>query len=375
MTFVRSHAAIVVAISPIALAGCSADLATDRVVHPVAVSATAAVPVNQVQDCAFWVHPTLPEKSLLLVTNERRGLEVHNLDGVLLKHLDEGICPQYVDVLYGFKTTDGSAVDLALATCTADHCTGVKVWSVDPAKSKLTEVTAGKAETQLGAAIPVLDGEPPLGIFTYKSPRDGRSYFFVTSESGTIEQHEIVAEAGGKISARRLRQFPLNEKAKSGVADEARGVVYVAEEKSGIWRYPAEPDGTSTDHGTLVIPANEHGLLPHVRGPALFRGESGAGYLLVLSQGSKGGHSIVNVYDRNDYHYVLTIDPSSAGPGPIDHASGLDVTSCQTTARLARGALAINDQTTPSGNEEFKVYAWADIAAKGSLRLKGHDSP
>lgn len=330
-------------------AGCSVS---EPVARPMAVEYTHAVPVNQVQDAAFWNHPTDPGKSLLLVTNETRGLEVHDTAGYLLKLLPEAANPQYVDVAYNV-----AGRDLALVSCDD----GVKVFAIDPGKRKLSDVTAG------GAFLKTFDDIRPLGLFCYSSRATGRSYFFVTEESGRIQQHELHAASDGQIFSTLVRSFTLPGKSKGGSADNDLGVVYLSEDKTGIWRFPAEPD--VKPDGALVIKLNEHDLIPHARGPVLYRASATAGYLLVTSQGAKGGHACVKVYDRQPPHRFLgTIDPSAAGLGPLDHSSGLDVTSAPFGPRFPHGALAVNDQDTPSGNEDFKLYSWSDIASKLHLQ-------
>ena len=77
-------------------------------------------------------------KVRVIITNGARGIEVHDLDGMLLKHLDEGYMTNSVTILHDFQLA-GKPVDLVLATYPDDRVAGVKLWSINPEKAKLSE--------------------------------------------------------------------------------------------------------------------------------------------------------------------------------------------------------------------------------------------
>jgi 3-phytase len=238
----------------------------------------------------------------------------------------------------------------------------VRIWQIDPAKSKL------KAAKGLAGPIKVFNGAEPIGLCTYHSPKTGKSYFFVTLRSGSVEQYELLAAADGTLSARRVAAFGFDDEIKSCLADEENGAVYVAEDDRGIWRCPAEP-GDKTPR-KLVIRAGENGLLPNVKGPALYGAGNGGGYLLVVSQGSKTGHSLVNIYERGgDYRYLASIDPAAGDLGGIDHCSGLAVCNQPLGKDFPSGMLALNDQVNPNASEDFKLYRWEEIARAAKLTI------
>jgi len=345
-------------------AGCGQP--AGLVVRPCAKRASQPVPVNEVDDGAIWLHPTDPSKSLLLLANERRGLEVHHMDGLLLKHVDDGIHANNVDLVYEFPMT-GRTVDLALASCLAPEFAGVKIWRIDPDKRKLYDATAG-------TVIKVFDGGLPLGLCTYHSRKTHKSYFFVTSRSGQVEQYVLSEAAEGRVAARRVRRFGRPSKVEGCVADEERGVVYFAQEDVGVWRYPAEPD--SPADGTCVVRVGENGLIPDVEGLALYCASDGRGYLIVASQGPKGGRSSLKVYERQgDNRFVLTIVPSPAGFGELERISGLTATNQPTIREFSQGVLAVNDHINANASEDFKLYSWGDIARSGRLLIDTTWSP
>jgi len=199
-------------------------------------------------DPAIWIHPTDPEKSLILGTDKRGGLHVYDMEGKDLQCCD-GCRPNNVDVLYGF-TLGGQVADLAVASTRASKACGVKVWRIDPAKRRLTDITAG-------GTLQVLDGEVPYGTCTYRSAKTGKGYFFVTHYDGRLAQYELQDAGEGEVKAVEVRTLKLRSCVEGCVADDELGWVYFAEESTGIWRFAAEPDGG--ERGTLIAKVGEHG--------------------------------------------------------------------------------------------------------------------
>lgn len=354
-----------VALAP--LSGCSATPPADRApIRPVPSGATQPVPVNEVDDAAFWIHPTDPTKSLLLAANERRGLEVHDCDGLLLKHLDDGLRPNNVDVAYAVGTPTG-ATDVVLATCFSPAALGVKAWRVDPAKSKLVDATSG-------TVLAAFDGGKALGLCAWTDPRTRRCSYFVTSEEGGIEQYELVPDADQRFSSRRVRTHSFGAKVEGCVVDGEHGVVLFAEEDRGVWSMPLDPADRTEPR--LVIRVGEHGLLADVEGLAVYPTSDGGGYLLVVGQGAKGTRSRVHVYERGGGHaHVLEIDPEAGALGTLQRTSGLAVTNRATSARFPRGLLAVNDHDNPNGSEDLKLYDWGVIADLGGLAVDTRCDP
>jgi 3-phytase len=339
-----------VAVGLLAFVGCE-ELAPTKIAEPVALRASQPVPVNRVRSAAIWVNPHDAGQSRVIITNAARGIEIHDLDGTLLKHLDEGHETNSVTILHDFPLA-GKPVDLVLATYPDANVAGVKLWMIDPEKAKLKELPATDRFT-----IP--DNPYPIGITAYRSRVTGKSYVFVTTEEGWIDQVELMSNAGGAVTATPVRRLELASKTEGCVADEDRGVVYFAEEKRGVWRFGAEPDADS--HGVEVVKVGEHGLVPDVEGLCLYRMGPTDGYLIVVGQGSKFARSRLNVYDRQDAHFLGAIVPSAANGNGVEFASGVAVTSAPLPG-FPQGLLLIKDRDNPNASQDFKYFSWADCA-------------
>jgi 3-phytase len=260
-----------------------------------------------------------------------------------------------VDVLYGFRL-DGRTVDLAVASVRGSKKgMGVKLWAIDAATRRLSDVTDG-------TGIRVLDGREPMGVCGYRSARTGRSCFFVTSEKGNVEQYELKDAGNGKINGALVRALKLSSLAEGCVADDELGFLYLAEETKGIWRFEAEPDAGG--EGKLVARVGENGLTADVEGLTIYYATQGRGYLIASSQ----GNNTYKVYERiGENRYVLTIDPKDGRIDDVSDTDGICVTSCPTSRRFANGLFIAQDGTNAGGNQNFKLYAWEDIAGTSLL--------
>lgn len=360
---------ILIACTTLALAGssfCTAGSAepvaaapsTELIAEPVPVHASLPAPVNRLTGAAIWVNPLDKSASRIIITNQARGIEVHDLAGYLLKHLDEGYETDSLTILRGFPLA-GKPTDLVLATYPDERVRGVAMWFIQPEKAKLKQMEEGDDR------FVVPDNSKPLGITAYHSHKTGRYFVFVTSETGTIDQIELTGDKNGAIATKPVRRLNVPSKTQGCIADDDRGLVYFSEEKKGVWRFDAEPDGDQ--QGKKVIKVGEHGLIPDVEGICLYALPESKGYLIVVGQGTKTGRSRLNVYDRQDYHYVGAIVPSAANGNAVEFAGGVAATSMP-LPEFPEGLLLIRDHLNPNGSEDFKYYSWADCAK--ALNLK-----
>jgi 3-phytase len=326
-------------------------LSAQTTARPTARAQTVPVPHDDdaADDPALWIHPREPALSLILATNKAGGLHTYNMDGSEHQVVSDGVQPNNVDVLYDFRV-DGRTRDLALATVRADNARGVKLWMIDAATRQLSDVTAG-------GTIPVFGGSEPYGACGYRSARTGRFYVFVTGKDGEVEQHELKDAGRGRVSATKVRVFELGSVVEGCVADHELGALYIAEEDAGVWRFDAEPDAPGK--GKLVARVGENGLRADVEGVALYDAGGGRGYLIVSSQ----GNGTFKVYERGgENRYVLTIDPMGGRIGDVSETDGIVVTNCATSRQFARGLFVAQDGDNEGGNQNFKLYAWEDIA-------------
>ena len=324
------------------------------VVRPMARLETKPMPHrgDAADDPAIWIHPVSPELSLILGTDKQGALHIHNMDGSSRQVVGERTRPNNVDVLYGFNLAD-KTVDLAVATTRANRTRGMKVWSIDPETREFSDVTAHQV-------IAVFDGEEPYGCCAYQSSRTGRSFVFVTSKKGIVEQYEL-QDSGGRVAATRVGAIMFKSTVEACVADNELGVVYFGEEDRGIWRFPAEPSMERS--GMLIARTGENGLKRDVEGLAIYYGRNGGGYLIASSQ----GNDTFKVYERGGSNaFIQTISPRAGSIGDVKETDGIAVTS-QPSSRVFSKGLFIAQDGNNKPTQNFKLFAWEDIAGTNLL--------
>ncbi len=334
-----------------AVAALWAAARPDIVVRPVARAQTEPMPHegDSADDPAIWIHPSRPEDSLVLGTDKQGALHVFDPSGKRLQTVGRDTSPNNVDVLYGMKVA-GREDDIAVAGTRRSPTIGVKVFRIDPDTRALVDITAG-------GVLPVLGGGAPYGLCTYRSPTTGECYFFVDDYAGRVEQHLLTEAPGGMITARRVRAFSLGSITEGCVADNELGQLYLAQERVGIWRFNAEPDGGV--NGKLIAKIGQNGLTADVEGLALYCAPEGKGYLIASSQGN---HTF-KVYRREgDNGFLLTIDPAKGDIDDVSDTDGIAVTGQPMGPRFPRGMFVAQDGRNAAGNQNFKFYAWEDVA-------------
>lgn len=327
------------------------DLPTSR---PAPRAETEPIPSegDAADDPAIWVHPTDPAKSRVLATDKKGGLLAYDLDGRVVQQISPGTRPNNVDLVHGVAIPGRPGpVDLAVASVRQKGATGVKVWTIDRKTGDLAEVETGPTFASFG-------GRDAYGLCTYRSPRDGRVYAFVSDHDGRVEQYRLDFAAGPRpVAATLVRAFAVGSQVEGLVADRETGRLFVGEEDVAIWEYDAEPD-RGTDR-TAVARVGEHGLAADIEGLALYYAPDGGGYLLASSQ----GNSTVAVFERAGRHApVLTVDPAANRSGDdVSETDGLDVANEAIPPRFPRGVLVVQDGQN-AGRQNFKLFGWDDVA-------------
>jgi 3-phytase len=217
----------------------------------------------------------------------------------------------------------------------------IRVYRVDPGTRQLSRVDDDRIDTGSN-----------YGFALYRSHETGRTYAFTGPEKGpAVSQWELVDNGAGRISGRGpLRRLHHGGISEGMVADDETGVLYMSEEKHGIWKFGAEPSAAAA--GARILAVGEHGLVADVEGITLYHGAGGAGYLIVSSQGADR----FNVYERKPPH---AFRGSFAVTG-VAATDGCDLVNLPLGDPFPAGAFAChNGERTPCPDE---LVSWADIA-------------
>ena len=325
-------------------------------VTPVRASATLA---HDPDDPAIWVHPTAPERSLVLGTVKVQapdgGVAVFGLDGAL-RQLVTGIDrPNNIDVEYGFAF-GGRAIDIAVVT--ERYQRRLRVYTIAPDGSGISEL----------GSVPVLEGQAgeagaPMGIGLYRRPRDGTVFAIVAPKTGPVDgylwQYRLQDAGGGRLSAlavRRFGRFGGTGEIEAVAVDDEAGHVYYADEDNGVHKWHADPD--RADAATELAHFARDGFSGDREGLAIYAGPGGNGYILAADQ--LPVNSGYHLYRRETMLGVPGLHAAvRVFAGGADSTDGIEVTSRDLGPDFPGGLfVAMNSRA-----RNFLFYRWSDIQA------------
>jgi 3-phytase len=288
-------------------------------------------------DPAIWVHPSMPEGSLIIGTDKQDGggLLIYDLEGRQLAFQADG-ATNNVDL----------RDDLVVASNEADN--RIAIYRLDPDGPRLVRLDSR----------PITPEITIYGTCLYRSGASGAFYAFVTSRRGEVEQWELSQSDGSSWDGRKVREFRLASQTEACVADDATGTVYLAEEEEGIWAFGAEPEDPVD--GVLIDRTGGEGHLEaDVEGLAIARDPAGGGGLLIASS---QGDDRYEVYTLGDGAHVATFRiVDSDAVDRTSETDGLEVTTASLGGAYTAGMLLVQDGENDAGNQNFKLVPLAAL--------------
>lgn len=235
--------------------------------------------------------------------SSRGGLEVYNLQGDRLQWVQLG---------------ETNNVDLRGRTVVSSNRSENRV--------DVLAFSDGRLEYERSFPVPF----DPYGICVFRD-----TVVVTATDAGRVEQYSLAGQ--------HLRSFPdITSQAEGCVADEKRGVLYVAEEDRGIWRFEARR-GASPD-GTLIDGVGDH-LHEDVEGLTLV-----GPFLIASSQGD----STYAVYRNDEYVASFRI----TGTDEVDETNATDGLA----ANAALDLLVAHDAENMGGkSSNYKFVRLSDI--------------
>ena len=336
-----------------ALAGLSLIAAAKPVETRTVTAVAETQPVGTVDDAAddpaIWRNAADPAASLIVATDKRAGLHLYDLSGRALSFTPS---PRLNNVdLRDGVSIDGAPGILVAASDRQDEANAkMALFRLDAAAKALIPL----------ASVPVGPGEA-YGMCLWQRKRDQALFGFVVLKDGRIDQ--MAFDLSGAVpTATRVRSMKLGTQSEGCVVDDRTGALYVAEEDVGLWRFDAEPEGTTApvplpkaDGRQLVIDAEGLAIDP--------RGRKN-GYLIVSSQGD-------NAYAVYRLPMVKYVGRFRIDDGTLDgtqETDGIDLITGDFGPKFPKGLFVAQDGDNAPETQNFKLVPWADIVR--TLRLK-----
>ncbi len=318
------------------------------------VIATEAVGKDP-DDPAIWIHPSDPERSLILGTDKtatpQGGLYVFGLDGKVRQNITGLDRPNNVDVEYGLKL-GGRRVDVAVLT--ERYQQRLRVYRIQPDGSGLSDISSG--------GLTVFEGQQgeqaaPMGIALYRRPRDGAVFAVVGRKTGPRDgylwQYRLEDDGTGKVRAAKVREFGRfsgTGEIEAIAVDDALSYVYYADEGDGIHKWHADPD--HPDAVRELAHFGRDGFRADREGIAIYAKPDDTGYIVCTDQ--LPGNSEYRVYRRegktgapHDHSELVAVLRGGA-----DSTDGIEVTSTPLGTRFPNGLLVAMN----SAGRNFLMY-------------------
>ncbi|MBD8470559.1 phytase [Sphingomonas sp. CFBP 8765] len=323
------------------LAGCATTSVPQTATAPLVAATAETDPVDTAADAAddpaIWRNPADPAKSLVIGTDKKAGIHVYSLAGKRLSFTP-------ADRLNNVDLhTVGTRV-IAAASDRADvDAAHVSLFTLDTAAARL--VPLGR--------FPVGPGEA-YGMCLWTRARDHALFGFVVLKDGRIDQVAIDV-SGGVPKVTTVRSMKLTSQAEGCVVDDRTGLLYVAEEDVGLWRFDADPAAPAT--ATPIARVDGRTLVADAEGLALAPSGRRGGYLVVSSQGD-------NAYTLYRLPGVTYAGRFRIGGGTIDGTSdtdGIDLMLGDFGPAYPGGLFVAQDGDNAPDTQNFKFVSWTAV--------------
>jgi len=307
------------------------DIPATAETDPVDTAADAA------DDPAIWRNRADPANSLVIGTDKKAGIHVYSLTGRRLSFTPAARLNN-VDL-----REIGTRV-VAAASDRADETQAhVSLFTLDTRAAKLVPI----------GRYPVGPGEA-YGMCLWTRAKDKAMFGFVVMKDGRIDQVRIDMSTPRPVVT-TVRSMKLGTQAEGCVVDDRTGLLYVAEEDVGLWRFAADPTAPTT--ATPIAKVDGRTLVADAEGLALAPAGRTGGYLVASSQGD-------NAYILYRLPNVTYAGRFRIGGGPHDGTSdtdGIELMLGDFGPAYRQGLFVAQDGDNAPDTQNFKYVSWAAV--------------
>ncbi len=323
------------------LAGCTTVASVPSQVAPNVAAVAETDPVDTAADAAddpaIWRNRADPARSLVIGTDKKAGIHVYDLTGKRVSFTPAAR-------LNNVDLRESGGRVIAAASDRADVAQAhVSLFTLDTSTRRL--VPMGRYSVGPGEAY---------GMCLWTRARDKALFGFVVLKDGRIDQVAIdVSGLSPRVTT--VRSMTVATQAEGCVVDDRTGLLYVAEEDVGLWRFAADPAASTT--ATPIAQVDGKTLVADAEGLALAPSGRTGGYLVASSQGD-------NAYTLYRLPGVTYAGRFRIDGGAIDGTSdtdGIELALGDFGPDYPKGLFVAQDGDNAPDTQNFKYASWAQV--------------
>ena len=320
------------------------------VVQPELETSASPYPGDSIDDIAIWINRTDPSQSLILATLKasnqspvkETGILVYDLSGKQIQFLPGGT-PNNIDIRY---TPNKPGEVIAVSHWFSGEIT---LHNIDHTRLRVDD----KIRSTNTSGVPKL-----VGVCMYQPSLNGNLAYVATGKDGDIAFFQVSNIDGAhKLQSR----FKLGSATEGCTVDDARQLLYVAEESRGVWKFDLSKNTLEAPE-LIVKTGMFEPLTSDVEGITLLATNDTDGYLIISSQGNDEYAIIDRVSYQHIANFAIVETDETRQAEKIDgtsHTDGIDLTSANLGQALPNGIfVAQDDDNTSHGetrNQNLKV--------------------
>lgn len=307
----------------------------------------AAIEDDSADDPCILVNELDREKSLIIGTNKKRGFNVYNLLGDLVKHYPVGRLNN-IDIRQNIMV-NGESIHILGATNRTNNT--IMIYKIDE---------NGKAEDIAAAPIYSTLSEV-YGFCFYEDKSQNKLYAYANDKYGNIEQI-LLNNENGKITGELVRMLKVKSQVEGMVADDEFGYLYVGEEEFGVWKFNAQEHADTVATQLTSSTQSNPNIVYDIEGLSLYLKEDGKGYLIASIQGNNS-YAVFKREQGNEY--ITSFNIGSNKIDGVEETDGIDLCSASLGSEYPNGIMVVQDgfnyDDTIKQPQNFKLIAFDEI--------------
>lgn len=336
---------VIIGLLPLLITGCASVQPVMSPLPTATVSAKVETqPVATMEDAAddpaIWRNAANPAESLIIGTDKRAGIHVYDLAG---KQVSFTPSPRLNNV--DLRDVGGNVGVLVAASDRQDLANAkMALFRLDTVEKKLVPL----------ASIPVGPGEA-YGMCLWQRASDKALFGFLVLKDGRIDQ--VALDLSGVPTGKVVRSMKLGTQSEGCVVDDRTGILYVAEEDVGLWKFDASPDGPVT--ATALAKADGKEIVMDAEGVAIAPSGVDGGYVIVSSQGDNA----YAAYKLPEASYVGRFRIADGTIDGVQETDGIELMLGDFGPNFAGGLFVVQDGDNLPATQNFKLVSWADVVS------------